>query len=353
LYSGDKRETAKNIGLACNLIDPDMESSSDLLGSLDIRDMNRVIEITGDWVSLCASQDRLRAMFDLLDSGGDVVDGVRTGYISRQELQLFLIGMRVPGMDDDRMFDAQWIMANSEGRNNNSSRNVRGDAAPSTPGGSPTAPPEGRIGFQSFCTFIRNLKPSHLKAVQTDIELGLRKARLIAGDGTDEEKRDRLEKCPISLVVEGEAFSVFFPSAPKRNAAVVGGVAGARPSPRRSMWERFTTGSVDAERRAQLAEQDSDDFGSPEVLLLRETFFELASMAKSVICCRLTPSQKGRIVEEFGRKGAVTLAIGDGGNDELMIKRASIGVGITGLEGTAASRASDYAIGQVSFKLTD
>jgi hypothetical protein len=44
----------------------------------------------------------------------------------------------------------------------------------------------------------------------------------------------------------------------------------------------------------------------------------------------------------------VTLAIGDGANDELMIKAANVGVGISGLEGAAAVKASDYALAQFS-----
>jgi len=46
-------------------------------------------------------------------------------------------------------------------------------------------------------------------------------------------------------------------------------------------------------------------------------------------------------------EGVTTLAIGDGANDEQMIREADIGVGIHGVEGTAAVRASDYAISQV------
>jgi hypothetical protein len=83
---------------------------------------------------------------------------------------------------------------------------------------------------------------------------------------------------------------------------------------------------------------------------LRSKFYDLCSVCKSVVCCRLTPYQKALIVREMKRrKGVITLAIGDGANDEQMIKEAHIGVGITGLEGTAASRASDYAIGQFRF----
>lgn len=41
-----------------------------------------------------------------------------------------------------------------------------------------------------------------------------------------------------------------------------------------------------------------------------------------------------------------TLAIGDGANDVSMITAAHIGIGIRGLEGQQAARASDYSIGQ-------
>ena len=48
-------------------------------------------------------------------------------------------------------------------------------------------------------------------------------------------------------------------------------------------------------------------------------------------------------------KRATTLAIGDGANDVNMITSAHIGVGILGLEGAQAARASDYAIGQFKY----
>ena len=42
----------------------------------------------------------------------------------------------------------------------------------------------------------------------------------------------------------------------------------------------------------------------------------------------------------------MTLSIGDGANDVSMITAAHVGVGIRGVEGQAAARASDYAIGE-------
>ena len=45
---------------------------------------------------------------------------------------------------------------------------------------------------------------------------------------------------------------------------------------------------------------------------------------------------------------STTLAIGDGANDVNMITSAHIGIGIIGVEGMQAARASDYAIGRFS-----
>ena len=116
-------------------------------------------------------------------------------------------------------------------------------------------------------------------------------------------------------------------------------------------------------------------------------FYELASRCNSVLCCRATPIQKAKMVHLIQRftkiqehKGAnyykylnqqdiyhnfeeeknkkiigplkdsiTTLAIGDGANDVNMITSAHIGVGIIGVEGKQAARASDYAIGEFRF----
>ncbi|EGR32840.1 phospholipid-translocating p-type flippase family protein, putative [Ichthyophthirius multifiliis] len=49
---------------------------------------------------------------------------------------------------------------------------------------------------------------------------------------------------------------------------------------------------------------------------------------------------------QFQNKQAITLAIGDGANDVNMIIAAHVGVGIQGMEGQQAARASDYSISQ-------
>ena len=87
--------------------------------------------------------------------------------------------------------------------------------------------------------------------------------------------------------------------------------------------------------------------------LLTSQWFE------SVVFCRVSPKQKGDIVQIINGKnnkktsssgGSIrhacsTLAIGDGANDVNMIKVASIGVGISGgVEGSQAANSSDYSI---------
>ncbi|KAL5481607.1 hypothetical protein EMCRGX_G021802 [Ephydatia muelleri] len=83
---------------------------------------------------------------------------------------------------------------------------------------------------------------------------------------------------------------------------------------------------------------------------LRDILLTTAEQCKAVICCRVTPLQKKKVVDmvKIGKK-AVTLAIGDGANDVGMIKAAHIGVGISGLEGQQAVLASDYSFGQFRY----
>ncbi|XP_026745960.1 probable phospholipid-transporting ATPase IA isoform X2 [Trichoplusia ni] len=85
---------------------------------------------------------------------------------------------------------------------------------------------------------------------------------------------------------------------------------------------------------------------------LKKDFLDLCLSCKVVVCCRVSPIQKAEVVEMVSvATGAVTLAIGDGANDVAMIQRASVGVGISGVEGLQAVCASDYSIAQFRFLL--
>ena len=80
-------------------------------------------------------------------------------------------------------------------------------------------------------------------------------------------------------------------------------------------------------------------------------FLHIAYYSNTVICCRVSPFQKSQVIQKMKKydKDAVTLAIGDGGNDVSMIMEANIGIGIYGEEGMSAVQASDFSIGE--FKL--
>ncbi|KII60775.1 Phospholipid-transporting ATPase IB [Thelohanellus kitauei] len=76
------------------------------------------------------------------------------------------------------------------------------------------------------------------------------------------------------------------------------------------------------------------------------SFLNLAVYCKTVICCRVSASQKKEILVTVknGVSDTVTLAIGDGANDCNMIRSAHVGVGILGKEGIIAANTADFAI---------
>ena len=85
---------------------------------------------------------------------------------------------------------------------------------------------------------------------------------------------------------------------------------------------------------------------------LESLFLTLGSISKCVLACRVSPEQK-RLAVRLVKKGIpgrpVTLAIGDGANDVAMIQEADIGIGVSGKEGRQAVNTSDFAIAQFRF----
>ncbi|KCV68961.1 hypothetical protein H696_04380 [Fonticula alba] len=76
-------------------------------------------------------------------------------------------------------------------------------------------------------------------------------------------------------------------------------------------------------------------------------FLQAANLARSVICCRVSPAQKAEVVDLVRREsGSITLSIGDGANDVSMLQAAHVGVGLRGREGSQAARAADYTLGE-------
>ncbi|XP_062869479.1 phospholipid-transporting ATPase IC [Trichomycterus rosablanca] len=79
-------------------------------------------------------------------------------------------------------------------------------------------------------------------------------------------------------------------------------------------------------------------------------FVSLSNNCQSVLCCRVTPWQKAKVVELVKKfSSSITMAIGDGANDVNMIKMAHIGVGMCGVEGSQAVQNADFALAQFGF----
>uniref|UniRef100_A0A182MFI1 Phospholipid-transporting ATPase n=1 Tax=Anopheles culicifacies TaxID=139723 RepID=A0A182MFI1_9DIPT len=76
-----------------------------------------------------------------------------------------------------------------------------------------------------------------------------------------------------------------------------------------------------------------------------EQFRDVSERCQAVLCCRLSPLQKCKVVQlmKTAQSTPVTAAIGDGANDVSMIQEAHVGLGIVGREGRQAARCADYA----------
>ncbi|XP_018422565.1 PREDICTED: probable phospholipid-transporting ATPase IF isoform X3 [Nanorana parkeri] len=118
-----------------------------------------------------------------------------------------------------------------------------------------------------------------------------------------------------------------------------------------------------AEQLRQLGRRLKDDHviqhglvvdGASLSLALREhekLFMEVCKSCSAVLCCRMAPLQKAKVVRliKISPEKPITLAIGDGANDVSMIQEAHVGIGIMGKEGRQAVRNSDYAIARFKF----
>ncbi|XP_064195014.1 phospholipid-transporting ATPase IF-like isoform X1 [Anguilla rostrata] len=80
-------------------------------------------------------------------------------------------------------------------------------------------------------------------------------------------------------------------------------------------------------------------------------FMEVCRNCAAVLCCRMAPLQKAKVVRliKTSPEKPITLAVGDGSNDVSMIQEANVGIGIMGKEGRQAVRNSDYAIARFKF----
>eukprot|EP00928_Gymnodinium_smaydae_P042814 TRINITY_DN28800_c0_g1_i1.p1 TRINITY_DN28800_c0_g1~~TRINITY_DN28800_c0_g1_i1.p1 ORF type:complete len:1249 (-),score=299.85 TRINITY_DN28800_c0_g1_i1:125-3871(-) len=83
----------------------------------------------------------------------------------------------------------------------------------------------------------------------------------------------------------------------------------------------------------------------------RRSLFDLGIRSRAVICARMSPVQKLKVVQLATEQDSstITAAIGDGANDVPMISAAHVGIAVRGKEGTQAVQASDVCISQFRF----
>ena len=268
MITGDKLETAKNIGVACNLIDADMmpqlSADTDLNTLVQACSNNRLLEITGQWADLAQNEEEVGKLFDSLD-----VDG--HGVIVHEQLIMVLRTLRCSIPEEK-------LRSFSNG----------------APG----------IGRDTFVRLMQSTRLSEYEAVKYDIDSAIRTYNSITDHSL----------YPVSILVDRTAFQVMFPGQKKRQKklAVDESTASTQPAVDQPATPTSTAGTTLPSPAASAQSPAAD-----ELELLRAKFFELARRSKSVVFARAEPSMKQRMVTEIQARvpSAITLAIGDGAND--------------------------------------
>lgn len=339
MITGDKLETARNIALACNLVDADMTVTAPQSATLDDAAKQfgnaRLVEVTGQWASLSSNREELSVLFDILDPQ-------RTGLVKLKELQLVLSALRLTISTHDlaRMFRDESSITNSNSTVGN------GIASPSKDGRTGSATEDLSITKDQFLALMQMSEITMYEAVKADVDHGIALYQSIQDHN----------KYPISLLVNRDAFRVMFPAKAKLSTTTTSKKVAKKPassssSPNADGYAALEEGKeqipVSTLSSPSSTQGSTSDPTEEQLEQLRDRFFSLASMCKSVVFARAEPAMKKRMVSEMMARfpDAVTLAIGDGANDTEMITTAHIGVGIAGVEGTAATNASDYALG--------
>ena len=442
MITGDKLETARNIGLACNLIDADMQpqihAGDTLATAMSAFADSRLIQVTGEWHSMFENADELGALFDSIDYNRD-------GIVSIEELTVLLQSLH-SGISDDIIRNATQLLIDAEadvaspvpspgnerrpsmlrlsvgaeagasgaGANTDTpthSRRIpkhsvpakqrhskpydsddeeaptataaRGPLAPPPPPPPPPPPAPGVNGGKSGAEIaLQSLRvqPTHRETVRPHSGSGVadasasnqRPVRLAKKSGITKQgfmhvmrqfKRTPYEAVsydvdegikrylriqdpaafPVSLLVNRDAFLVMFPGKQARKRSNTVGSSGNSNPSASGARSRSDTASGHGGHGAE----EEHEVSEAQLEKLRRKFFFLASVSKSVVFARAQPAMKKKMVTEIQARvpKAVTLAIGDGANDTDMITAAHIGVGISGVEGTAATNSADYAIG--------
>eukprot|EP00808_Paulinella_micropora_P016094 g82103.t1 len=163
MITGDKLEAAKNIGLACNLIDADMEPIINPMDDMSVViksfQSSRLVQITGLWAELVQDTKELEKLFNLFDFNDD-------GLMTMDELSVFL-----EALDFSKTEAIEQLRTE-----------------------------DGVLTKQAFMDLMLSSKLSIFEAVKYDIEQSIRRYHEIQDH----------EAYPISMLVNRSAFQVLF-----------------------------------------------------------------------------------------------------------------------------------------------
>lgn len=288
MITGDKLDAAKTIGLACNLIDPDMlpevNEGDDIVKVAAAFKQSRLIQVTGEWADISSREEELMKLFDAMDT-------TRTGTLSIEDLTFCLDALCYAPIGQQKLASI-FVQAGKTGSSS--------------------------VSKAEFVAWMQESSPSMYDCVRYDIKVGWELYHSIEDH----------QEFPVSLLVSRDAFLVMFPE-------------GEIKKDGEEKEAEVVTGESKKKEKQAMSEKQMD------LEVLREQFFALTAVAKSVVFARAKPAHKKKMVTEIKARvpGVITLAIGDGANDTDMIKAAHVGVGISGVEGTAAVNSADYAIG--------
>ena len=175
MITGDKLETAKNIGLACNLIEADMQpqlnKNTSLQEYMSAFAEARLIEITGQWAKLANNEVEMKKLFQIFDINKD-------NLMDKKEFEICMKALR---FTSDR--DTMNILFNEMDIDKN-----------------------GCIDIDEFVAIMKHASPTAYEAVLDDINNGIERFSQI----------DDIISNPISILINRQAFQVLFPSKKKK-----------------------------------------------------------------------------------------------------------------------------------------
>jgi magnesium-transporting ATPase (P-type)/class 3 adenylate cyclase len=358
MLTGDKRETAANIGASCGLVSNDCARI--VLADMERRECIAALrDVCSGWLAAQAWEPgRVNRRVTLIIDGACVrhlLGGTGPGDTDSEPL----IEQVIPFEDDfaDKRIPSTLSMLSGQSSSLSQTglRGVMADAQ-----GIQRMVHAHRSGRQ-LAQRARNARAGAPKAAKTWRSLRFRTAarfraaRLATRRMAASLMSEWLGIQPVKTYSQMPPPSTESPTARHRRKSSLSRSSLSRSSqraddssgPLESQAARDELRAADDKAERLLAAQDAIlDKLSPAQMLMA-----VASQCRSVIACRVSPLQKAQLTKLVksgvgSAKPPLTVAVGDGGNDVTMIQEAHVGIGMRGQEGTQALRAADYVIGQ-------